>query len=269
MNDKLIYDVGMYDGADTAYYLYRGYSVVAIEASPILAAKAQQRFARAIQQGRLTILNIGISEKSGTTTFWVNQDNDEWSAFDRERASRENTTCYPVSVECVPFAKILGEYGVPYYLKMDIEGNDIWCIRALDPHDLPRFVSVEFHNLECLCHLYALGYRGFKIVNQNFVWKTSPVARWRFPHGSSGAFGNDTAGAWEPIEVVTYDLLHELLGYPRRSSLYDGWYDIHATMEPPSTACLHARAPLRARRLWRGWQIIEAFYRRFLYRSSF
>jgi hypothetical protein len=30
-HDELIYDVGLFDGADTAYYLYRGYRVVAID----------------------------------------------------------------------------------------------------------------------------------------------------------------------------------------------------------------------------------------------
>ena len=28
----LIYDVGLYDGGDTAYYLFRGYNVVAVDA---------------------------------------------------------------------------------------------------------------------------------------------------------------------------------------------------------------------------------------------
>jgi hypothetical protein len=33
---NLIYDVGMNDGNDTAYYLSRGFRVVAIEANPVL-----------------------------------------------------------------------------------------------------------------------------------------------------------------------------------------------------------------------------------------
>lgn len=44
MNPKLIYDVGMNNGDDTAYYLWRGFRVVAIEATPELVATAANRF---------------------------------------------------------------------------------------------------------------------------------------------------------------------------------------------------------------------------------
>ena len=40
MNSKLVYDIGMNDGTDSAYYLRRGYSVVAVEANPILAEES-------------------------------------------------------------------------------------------------------------------------------------------------------------------------------------------------------------------------------------
>ena len=35
----LVIDVGMYDGADTAYYLSMGYRVLAVEANPALVAQ--------------------------------------------------------------------------------------------------------------------------------------------------------------------------------------------------------------------------------------
>jgi len=44
-NKDLIYDVGMHNGNDIAYYLSRGYPVVSIEADPVLAEKAKNRFA--------------------------------------------------------------------------------------------------------------------------------------------------------------------------------------------------------------------------------
>jgi len=36
--DNLVYDVGMHTGQDTAYYLFKGYDVVAIEANPPVGA---------------------------------------------------------------------------------------------------------------------------------------------------------------------------------------------------------------------------------------
>jgi hypothetical protein len=36
----LIFDIGMHDGSDTAFYLHQGYAVVGVEADPTLAAHA-------------------------------------------------------------------------------------------------------------------------------------------------------------------------------------------------------------------------------------
>ena len=47
----LIYDVGMNDGDDTAYYLHEGYRVVAVEVDPTLIEQARERFAGPIREG--------------------------------------------------------------------------------------------------------------------------------------------------------------------------------------------------------------------------
>ena len=44
---ELVFDIGMHNGDDTAYYLSRGYRVLAVEANPSLCASARERFAHA------------------------------------------------------------------------------------------------------------------------------------------------------------------------------------------------------------------------------
>src|SRR5262245_6208551 len=61
VHQDLIYDVGMNNGDDTAYYLRRGFRVVAIEADTRLAKYAGERFGTQISSGQLRILNIGIA----------------------------------------------------------------------------------------------------------------------------------------------------------------------------------------------------------------
>jgi len=39
---KLIYDIGMYDGSDTRYYLNEGFRVLAIEENPVLVKRARE-----------------------------------------------------------------------------------------------------------------------------------------------------------------------------------------------------------------------------------
>ena len=43
MDEALIFDIGMNDGRDAAYYVSKGYRVVAIEADPTLAEQGQHR----------------------------------------------------------------------------------------------------------------------------------------------------------------------------------------------------------------------------------
>ena len=56
VQDDLIIDVGMHDGTDTAYYLAKGFRVVAVEANPALVRAAQDRFSVEIDEGRLAII---------------------------------------------------------------------------------------------------------------------------------------------------------------------------------------------------------------------
>jgi FkbM family methyltransferase len=178
-NLNLIYDVGLFDGSDTAYYLRRGYSVVAIDADPRMIEAARQKFADAISGGRLKLLNVGIADKAGAATFWVS-DEPMWSSFNRDVASRDGKRHHAVDVPIVPFEDILAEHGVPFYLKVDIEGNDHICIKALSrTESRPLYVSAESEcvgdderpsdeeALEMLHLLRDAGYRRFKLFDQN------------------------------------------------------------------------------------------------------
>ncbi len=73
----LIYDVGVNDGSDSEYYLSRGFKVVGVEASPPLAEALKAKFAKEIDRGRYTLLNVGVAEDAGIAEFWVS-DVTEW-----------------------------------------------------------------------------------------------------------------------------------------------------------------------------------------------
>jgi 16S rRNA A1518/A1519 N6-dimethyltransferase RsmA/KsgA/DIM1 with predicted DNA glycosylase/AP lyase activity len=63
--ETLIYDVGAHKGEDTRFYLAKGFSVVAIEASPELCASLQNEFPAYVKNGMLNILNAAVAEASG------------------------------------------------------------------------------------------------------------------------------------------------------------------------------------------------------------
>src|SRR5580700_7845973 len=61
---NLIYDVGLHKGEDTDFYLKKGFSVIAIEASPDLVAHAKVRFKEAIINGTLRLIEGAIAPAS-------------------------------------------------------------------------------------------------------------------------------------------------------------------------------------------------------------
>jgi FkbM family methyltransferase len=176
----LIYDVGMHNGDDTAYYLHRGFRVVALDANPQACTDASQRFAVEIDAGRLTILNVGIAAEPGVWDFWICESHSEWSSFDRRIASRDGAPHHSIPVPCQTFDAVLAQHGIPYYLKVDIEGHDLLCLDALrGQRDLPLYLSTEISRFDdTLQTLVELGYTGYKCLSQyTFVPLEWPAGR--------------------------------------------------------------------------------------------
>lgn len=232
----LVYDVGMHNGDDTAYYLHKGYRVVAIEANPILARAGHERFSPEISAGRLTIVDRAIAREAGEIELFVSSRFDLLGSLDRDSAARLGGEVGAVRVPCLPFRDILATHGVPYFMKIDIEGSDRLCLDALAPPGVPDYISIEMshgtgnRDIETLA---ALGYSGFKCLRQHDFMLISPenidrqihlrrrrasgglaslgariVRRldrirqrrsdrgWKFSSGSSGPFGDDLPGRW-------------------------------------------------------------------------
>jgi FkbM family methyltransferase len=165
----LIYDVGMHNGDDTAYYLWRGFNVIAVEADPALAAAAAMRFYEEIKSGQIKILNIGIAAEDGEFAFWICETDSHWNSLDRELASRNCSPHHEIRVPCRNFAGVIEEFGIPHYLKIDIEGRDTLCVQALDRGALPEFISIEVagdDGLKQLALLRERGFKRFKAINQ-------------------------------------------------------------------------------------------------------
>jgi FkbM family methyltransferase len=265
----LVYDVGMHNGDDSAYYLHSGFRVVAIEANPTFVERARSRFAAEIKQQRMTVLQVGIAEGYGEASFWVCEDHSDWSSFDRSIASRSGSRHHEIHVPLRPFGDILREYGAPRYCKIDIEGNDHHCLAAMTPETRPDFVSVELSLGPLLEQLADTGYDAFKVIHQlSFSppnrriqalkdraphrWLGAGIERgygllrgrlhedgWYFRMGSSGPLHDRTAGRWLSLAQAANVVAFLQAQYKTGAIGLTDWYDIHAT----SDATLTARSP--------------------------
>ena len=182
VHSDLIYDVGMHNGDDTAYYLTQGFRVLGIEADPELANACRRRFAAAVESGRLTILNVGVAGENGIGTFWICETNSVWNSFYRPVASKNGSAHHSIEIQTQRFDDILRRFGIPIYLKIDIEGYDPLCLEALRRTPLPNFISAEDQGIDeklglpaILVLLQDIGYRYFKAVSQSDF---APLFRW-------------------------------------------------------------------------------------------
>jgi len=202
---------------DTPYYLAKGFRVIAIEANPAMVEQARARFASDIAAGRLVIRQAAVAPEPGLIRFFVCDTMSAWSTTQPhlvEQWSRTGARFRAIEVEAVPFAQILREYGVPHYLKVDIEGSDLLCIKALAEFSArPAALSVEvdFKNHdELLKTAHALGYSRFQLIPQSSIAAQRPPnpARegksvdYRFVTGCSGLFGKDLPYNWKDANTT-------------------------------------------------------------------
>ena len=236
----LIYDVGLCDGSDTAFYLAKGYRVVAVEANPALVKSAKERFASHIKSGWLTIVETAIGPATGRVAFDVHISNPHWSSIVSERRERMNDELRTIGVDCTTLDRVLREHGIPYYLKIDIEESDLDAIKSLKSLPaLPSYLSAEAHSREILQTMFELGYRRFQIVDQRekneirlwpWTWREGRYVWTRFSDRDSGTFGREVPGRWLNIDEVlaNFDAIRSTV-----PPLFRGdptWHDFHAAL---------------------------------------
>lgn len=229
---NLVIDLGMNNGDDTDYYLRKGYRVVAVEANSTLCSRAKVRFQSALAAGKLEILNVAIWSGYEKKSFFVNLDNDHWSSLDKGWAERESSTCTEVLVDCIPLGHLFSKFGVPHYLKIDIEGADELAIAQLKNHDhLPFYLSLEDcrFGYQYMAALAELGYEGFKLLDQSQVEKIyDATADHRFMKGSSGPFGEELPGEWLTHHAIEEKYSREVRDRQHnRLAPRTHWWDIH------------------------------------------
>ena len=139
----LIYDVGMNNGDDTAYYLFKGFRVVAVEADPTLIETGSASASPTKSARPSGARQCRHRSEGGDRIVLDLRGRSEWNSFDRQVASRDGLPHHAIDVQCRPFRSLLEQFGVPSYLKIDIEGHDHYCVADLDPRDLPRYISLE------------------------------------------------------------------------------------------------------------------------------
>ncbi|MFG1419022.1 FkbM family methyltransferase [Xanthobacter sp. V0B-10] len=239
MKRDLIFDIGLHKGLDSNFYLRKGFDVVGLEAVQSLCDLASSLNKNYLDSGKFHIVNKALFYRSNETVeFYVNDEKDDWGSLFQNAAEKGVGSSRRVVVDTITLNELIDNYGVPYYIKCDIEGGDaIFAEQLLKVVEIPRFVSLEATRADDIALLRAAGYDRFQLVNQYlnpFTRVVNPpkeggFADLTFTHEMSGLFGLELPSShWcdfsQAIEMFVdwYNLRN------RNPNLAIGWLDVHA-----------------------------------------
>ena len=198
-----IMDVGAHNGDDTAYYLHRGYRVVAVEASPDVPS---------VTMGDLL-------ERHGVPNYLE---------IDIEGMDQE----------CL---QSLDKENLPRYISLELShGDDI--IGSLEKLGYTRFKVVNQMTYTTAVSIFPHEI-GWRLLRKTRLGKLLPDGikidcdrvhtshDWVFRQGCSGPFGEDTFGDWLTADRAS-QLYQRVRGVFVRAGrpLAHCWYDVHATL---------------------------------------
>jgi FkbM family methyltransferase len=248
VQDDLIFDLGLHKGLDAEFYLAKGFRVIGLEASPELCVASHDLLGHF--GDRLKIVNLALAPRPGeNTSFYVVPEKDDWGSLDRGAAEKGVESAQEITVQTTDLATLVAEYGVPYYVKCDLEGGDlIFLDQLVQLRERPVFVSVEMNNGSEPTRLAESGYEAGQIVNQWLNPMTLPpkppregvYVKRHFSHHTSGLFGQELPrDRWRPLEEIRalYEMWWELR--EQDPTLAIGWLDLHACRWETLEAGMH------------------------------
>lgn len=151
----LIFDIGANEGAKTDVFLRLGARVVAVEPNDECSRNLEERFLELrIKPRPVTIVNTAVSNKSGTEEMIidgpgsaVNTLSPKWAEFlKKNKAGFAYRHCglefkQTQLVKTTTLDEIIAQYGLPFFVKIDVEGHELSVLRGL--HQPVRYLSFE------------------------------------------------------------------------------------------------------------------------------
>jgi FkbM family methyltransferase len=224
--------------------------VVAVEANPVLVQRAKSSLRAYLESGQLQLVNAAVHSQDGNVQLTVCGDDLGSSSIFHDRVA-ERSPAGTFSISAMSAKRLFETYGVPFYLKIDIEGADKLCVYALTRETKPPYLSFEIDDEleQLLAHLGSIGFTQFKIINQcdfrelskqnsirdraarklmRCVGYSEPqymkrAGRWFKRYHSSGPAPWCSDGCWTTQHETTMRW-----NQAKALNKLSGWYDLHA-----------------------------------------
>jgi hypothetical protein len=163
--------------------------------------------------------------------FYQNHNTTVWGTVFTEwadRNARQGSQSKVIEVNAIDFSETMRTYGVPYFMKIDVEGADMICVNSLiEFREKPTYLSLESNKTHFakikseIDFLIKLGYSSFQAIEQSQINSLAPpnppregvFIDWTFEFGASGLFGLELGGNWKSRNAILRQYRLVRLGY--------------------------------------------------------
>jgi FkbM family methyltransferase len=172
----LVFDVGANDGSKTFVFLKLGARVVAVEPDRTNQEILKEEFLMyRLSRKPVVIVGKALSDKDAVETMWIDEPGSAKNTLSRKwvETLRHNDTRFGyqhdfdqrTAVETTTLDQLIGAHGLPFFIKIDVEGHEANVLRGLHcavPYlsfevNLPEFVT---EGQECVEILHRLAVDG-------------------------------------------------------------------------------------------------------------
>ncbi len=146
---KLVFDIGANKGNKVKAFLKMGFRVVALEPEKKSLSTLHYRFGN---NKHVTIVGKGVSDREGSLLIHIaegrsglNTLSDKWvgslESKEENRWKKKHAFRHSYEVPVTTLRELFREYGLPYYVKIDVEGYEVQVLKGMDR--MPGFLSFE------------------------------------------------------------------------------------------------------------------------------
>lgn len=182
----VIFDVGANQGSKTDVFVRLGARVIAVEPDPTSQATLRRRFvAWRLHSLPVTIVGKAVSDRHSVETMWVDAPGSAKNTLSRKWVDtlRQDESRFGQRMEfagrtlvaAVTLEELIANHGVPFFIKIDVEGAEVSVLRGLRrtvPYlsfevNLPQFLAEGLECIEELARLDPDGHFNYAVDCEN------------------------------------------------------------------------------------------------------